>query len=77
MTPAETMRIKIVDRGPSLRERLRDRLDRAAELTCLEHGRPVAAVTIYARENGWFESTWETCCEALEQKAAAIVKERC
>jgi hypothetical protein len=72
------MKITIEDRGrPTLRERLRERLDRAARLRCPEHDQPVVAVAIHGRENGWFDSTWTTCCEALEQQAAAIVKARC
>jgi hypothetical protein len=71
------MQITVVDRGLSLRERLRERLDRAAQLRCEAHNQPVTAVTIHARENGWFDSRWVTCCEDLEHKAAAIVKERC
>ena len=71
------MRITIVDRGLALRERLRDRLDAAAGLLCAQHEQPVVAVTIHARENGWFDSMWTTCCEGLEQQAAAIVKARC
>lgn len=67
----------IVDRGLRLRERLSDRLDRAAELLCAEQSQPVVAVTIHGRENGWFDSTWITCCESLERQAAAIVKQRC
>lgn len=74
---AETMQVSIIDRGLKLRERLRERLDRAARLLCVEHGHPVVAVTIHARENGWFDSRWTTCCESLEQQAVAIVKERC
>ena len=71
------MEIKIEDRGRSvLKERLRDRLDRAAALRCDEHGQPVVAVTIHGRENGWFDTQWTTCCESLQQQAAAIVKER-
>jgi hypothetical protein len=73
---APAMQITVVDRGLALRERLRERLDRAAKLRCEEHGRPVTAVTIHARENGWFDSRWVTCCERLEKQAAAIVKER-
>ena len=73
----ETMRINVQDRGPELRERLRDRLDRAAELRCDEHGLQVTAVTIHGRENGWFDTTWVTCCEKLEEQASAIVKHRC
>ena len=76
-TLEKAMEIKIVDREQKLRDRLRDRLDRASLLRCTEHGRPVTAVTIHARENGWFDSTWTTCCEVLEQQAVAIVKERC
>jgi hypothetical protein len=72
----EPMRITVVDREVSLRERLRDRLDRASRLRCNEHNQPVVAVTIHARENGWFDSTWVTCCEGLERQAMAIVKQR-
>ena len=71
------MRVTIDDRGPALRERLRERLDLAARLLCDEHGRPVVAVTIHGRENGWFDAQWTTCCERLQQQASAIVKERC
>jgi hypothetical protein len=60
-----------------LRERLRERLDRAAGLLCSEHSQPVVAVSIHDRENGWFDSMWVTCCESLEQQATAIVKNRC
>ncbi len=74
---ADAMRITIEDRGLRLRERLRERLDRAAGLRCAEHDQPVIAVAIHARENGWFDSRWTTCCEGLEQQAVAIVKERC
>ena len=71
------MHIAVNARGPELRERLRDRLERAAQLSCPEHGQPVTAVTIHARENGWFDSTWTTCCADLEKRASAIVKDRC
>jgi hypothetical protein len=71
------MRINVQDRGPELRERLRDRLDQAAALRCAEHGLQVTAVTIHGRENGWFDTTWVTCCEQLENQATAIVKHRC
>lgn len=71
------MHIAVYDRGPALRERLRDRLDQAADLRCPEHGQPVVAVIIHGRENGWFDSTWTTCCPALERRADAIVKNRC
>jgi hypothetical protein len=71
------MKITIRDREVFLRERLSDRLDHAALLRCVEHGEPVIAVTIHARENGWFDATWITCCETLQQQAVAIVKERC
>jgi hypothetical protein len=76
-TVTDKMSITIVDRGMRLRERLSDRLDRAAQLQCSEHGQPVRAVTIHARENGWFDSQWTTCCDSLLQQAVAIVKERC
>lgn len=71
------MRVAVNSRGPVLQELLRDRLDQAAQLRCSEHGEPVVAVTIHARENGWFDSTWTTCCAALEQQATRIVKDRC
>jgi hypothetical protein len=71
------MLITIIDREMTLRERLRERLDRAAQLLCNEHGQPAVAVTIHARENGWFDSRWTTCCESLERQVVAIVKERC
>ena len=74
---AVTMRVTIEDRSMTLRERLRARLDQAAKLVCDEHRQPVVSVTIYNRENGWFDSQWTTCCEGLERKAAAIVRERC
>jgi hypothetical protein len=71
------MRVTIEDRaGAGLRERLHQRLSGASELRCPEHDRPVTAVSIHARENGWFDATWTTCCETLEQQAVAIVKER-
>jgi hypothetical protein len=71
------MRVTIEDRGTAaLRERLRERLDRTADLRCAEHDQPVVAVAIHARENGWFDSQWTTCCDQLEQQAAAILKAR-
>jgi len=72
-----SMQITIVDDRLRLRTLLSDRLDRVAALTCGEHGEPVVAVTIHARENGWFETTWIACCETLERHAASIIKERC
>jgi len=74
---ADVMRIAVKDRGTELRERLRGRLERAAQLRCPEHGQSVVAVTIHARENGWFDATWTTCCADLERQAMAIVKTRC
>ena len=71
------MRITIEDRAQALRHRLQERLERAAKLLCSEHGEPVVAVTIHGRENGWFDSTFITCCEGLQLQAAAVVKERC
>ena len=71
------MRVTIEDREHALRHRLRERLDRAERLRCVEHGQPVVAVTIVARENGWFDSRWTTCCEGLERQAMAVVKDRC
>lgn len=73
----EAMHVVVKDRGTSLRERLRERLDRAAVLRCTEHDQSVVSVTIHERENGWFDSMWTTCCEGLERQAKAIVKERC
>lgn len=73
---ADVMRVAVNDRGPELRERLRGRLDRVAQLRCPEHDQPVIAVTIHARENGWFDATWTTCCPDLERRATAIVKDR-
>ncbi len=71
------MQVSIEDRaGIRLRERLHQRLAGASELRCAEHGQRVVAVAIHARENGWFDATWTTCCESLEQQAVAIVKER-
>ena len=71
------MRIAITDRALEIRGRLRERLDQAAQLRCPKHDQSVVAVTIHARENGWFESTWITCCADLERRAATIVKDRC
>jgi hypothetical protein len=71
------LRIIIEDRAQSVRERLRERLERAALLRCDEHGHTVESVIIYGRENGWFDSRWTTCCEGLERQASAIVKQRC
>ena len=74
----EVMKITVVDRGrTTLGDRLRDRLEQAGGLRCADHDQAVIAVSIHARENGWFDSTWVTCCETLERQAAAIVKERC
>ena len=70
------MQITIEARGPALRERLRDRLERTSELRCPEHGQGVIAVTIHDRENGWFDATWTTCCALLERQAAAVLKDR-
>jgi hypothetical protein len=68
--------VKIHDRSGQLRERLHGRLENAERLLCAEHGQPVVAVTIHGRENGWFDCMWTTCCERLEQRAAAILKLR-
>ena len=74
---AEVMEITFRELTDTLRERLRPRLEHAARLRCAEHGRPVDAVTIHGRENGWFDSVWTTCCGSLETQAATIVKTRC
>ena len=71
------MKIMVADLDSGLRERLRGRLEQAAELHCSEHGQSIVSVTIYGRENGWFDARWTTCCEALEKQAVAIVKDRC
>ena len=71
------MHVVVKDRGHGLRERLRTRLEQVERLRCPEHNQAVVAVTIHERENGWFDSTWTTCCSALEREAAAIVKNRC
>jgi hypothetical protein len=71
------MNVTINDRTASLRSRIADRLELASNLRCVEHDQSVIAVSIHNRENGWFDSRWTTCCEGLEQQAAAIVKERC
>ena len=76
-TSRDAMKITIADLGPGMQERLRERLDRAAQLRCAEHDQPPVSVMIYGRENGWFDARWTTCCESLEQQAVAIVKERC
>lgn len=73
----DAMKITVADTEMRLQERLRERLERAAQLRCEEHGQPVVSVTIYGRENGWFDARWTTCCEALEKQAVAIVKDRC
>jgi hypothetical protein len=73
----DNMEIVVKDRGTSLRERLRERLEMASLLRCKEHNKPVISVTIHERENGWFDSVWTTCCEGLERRASAIVKARC
>ena len=72
-----TMQISIDDRGYALRHRLSERLERAGLLRCPEHGLAVVAVAISVRENGWFDSRWTTCCEALERQAMAVLKDRC
>ena len=70
------MKITVADTEMRLRERLRERLDLAAQLRCDQHGQPIVSVTIYGRENGWFDARWTTCCEVLEKQAVAIVKDR-
>jgi hypothetical protein len=71
------MKISVANLGIAQHERLRGRLEEASQLRCTEHDQPVVAVTIYGRENGWFDARWTTCCETLEKQAVAIVKERC
>lgn len=72
----DAMKITVADTEMRLQERLRERLDRAAQLRCEVHGQPIVSVTIYGRENGWFDARWTTCCEILEKQAVAIVKDR-
>ena len=73
----EPMKITYRESADTMRERLRERLEHAAQLRCAEHSLPVVAVTIHGRENGWFDALWTTCCAALEIQASAIVKHRC
>ena len=73
----DVMRVSVVDRGHALQERLRERLERVALLRCPEHDQGVVAVVIHARENGWFDSRWTTCCDGLEREAATLLKDRC
>ena len=70
------MIVTLKDRAGRLRERLDGRLGNLQRLLCSEHGESVVSVTIHDRENGWFDSVWVTCCEHLEQRAAAILKHR-
>lgn len=77
MPEQPAMKVVVADFNSGLRERLRDRLSQAAALRCAEHGQPVVSVTIYGRENGWFDARWTTCCQELEKQAVAIVKDRC
>ena len=72
-----TMHVTIDDRRYAVGHRLKDRLERAALLRCPEHGVGIIAVDISMGENGWFDSRWTTCCEALERQGVAIVKARC
>lgn len=71
------MKVTIRDRRSTLQDRLRERLARVAELRCEEHGEAIEAVTINSCENGWFDATWISCCEQLNQQADGVVKERC
>ena len=73
----EGMKITYRQATDTLRERLRPRLEGAAQLRCAAHGQSVVAVTIHGRENGWFDALWTTCCTGLETQAKAIVKDRC
>lgn len=70
------MKITIENRESARLDGLRDRLDQAAMLECITHGKTIEAVSINIFENGWFDSRWTTCCEGLEQQAVAVVKER-
>lgn len=76
-TRQEAMKITVASLGVGQQERLRERLELASQLRCPDHDQQVVAVTIYGRENGWFDARYTTCCEVLEQQAVAIVKERC
>ena len=77
MTGTNAMRVAVRDRAQELRQRLRSRLDEASRLRCPEHDQGVTAVMIDARENGWFDCTWTTCCAGLEQSASLVLKNRC
>jgi hypothetical protein len=74
------MKVTIEGRENALRDQLRERLSeriiQTESLRCTEHGGPVVAVSIHGRENGWYDTMWTTCCEALERQAAAILKKR-
>jgi hypothetical protein len=71
------MRVTIADRHTEIGHRLREKLDHVAQLRCEDHDLPVTSVAIDARENGWFDSRYTTCCERLETRAAAILGTRC
>jgi hypothetical protein len=71
------VKITINARVPHFRDRLEQRLARAENLLCELHGTHVQAVTITSCENGWFDSRWVTCCEALTGQAATIIGNRC
>src|SRR5690242_5504690 len=73
----EPMKVSIRTFDLTRADQLRERLDRAAQLRCQEHDQTVVAVTIFGRENGWFDSQWITCCESLEEQAVSIVRKRC
>jgi hypothetical protein len=77
MNSSVQMRVSLDHRALALRERLRLRMDEVAGLLCETHGGPVESVTVHAGENGWFDATWVTCCENLEQQATRILKNRC
>jgi hypothetical protein len=74
---ASGMKVTIIDREYAVRDRIQQRLASVAGLRCSKHGTGIAAVTIHASSNGWFESNFTGCCERLTAAAAAIVKERC
>ena len=71
------MQITFDDKHARVRDRLRERLERVGELRCADHQQAVIGVIINARENGWFDSRWTTCCEKLEREATKILGSRC
>lgn len=70
------MNVTVDDRLAMLRPQLNERLTRVGALRCAVHDEPVGAVTINARENGWFDSRWTTCCDAFERRVSSVLGSR-